>query len=501
MTILKSIRIASVAMALGLSCGTNQANVDDNLATGETAEIVLLDAVDGQGASETAQLQDLVLDAADTWNMAAGDDADASDVCLPNCVGKECGDDGCGGSCGDCPDDLCHDACIGGSCQPSVAFPEMCDGLDNNCNGLVDEGLGDSDKDGTPDCCEPNDDGVPAEEDNCPNSINPDQKDSDNDGLGDVCDLDDDDDGWPDPEDCAPKNSGVHPGAMETCDGVDEDCDGQVDEGYPDANMDCMADCVETDLDNDGIHDFVDNCPETANPGQEDAEGDGWGNSCDPDDDNDGVADVDDNCPLAANGNQADVDDDGVGNVCETDIDGDGFQVPEDCNDMDLTVNPGAEEICDWKDNDCDGQINEGFPNPSGLSGPFWNCTDVDKDADCVADAEDNCPDLLNPAQWDQDGDGLGDACDTDRDGDGVENVADCNPADIWVYPDAPEKCDGKDNDCDGKTDEGAAGLDCQDCDPCTIDLCSPEKGGCLTESVECLEGQACNEWGACTQE
>jgi hypothetical protein len=375
---------------------------------------------------------------------------------------------------------------------------EVCDGLDNNCDGEVDEGLLDEDLDGIPDCCEPNDDGVPADEDNCPDFVNPDQNDNDNDGLGDVCDPDDDNDGWDDVLDCDPTNGSVHIAAVDTCNGVDDNCNGKVDEGYPDVNQDCVGDCVEVDDDNDGVHDLTDNCPQTPNPDQADADGDLGGNACDTDDDNDGVSDVDDNCPYAVNEDQLDANNNDVGDVCETDEDGDGFEGPEDCNDNDFTAHPGAEEVCDWKDNDCDGQVNEGFPSPNGLWGPFFNCVDVDEDKDCIADSVDNCPGLENRPQADMDDDGIGDECDPDKDGDGVANEGDCGPEDSWVYPGAPDLCDGKDNDCDGETDEGAAEGYCQDCDPCTIDKCKPEGWGCVHQPVECQEGQVCNEWGAC---
>src|SRR5207247_3136089 len=85
---------------------------------------------------------------------------------------------------------------------------------------------------------------------------------------------------------------------------------------------------------------------------------------CDPqlDSDGDGINDCDDNCPTVANRDQADSDGDGRGDACDPDADGDGYSTAQgDCDDHDATVYPGAPELCDGKDNNCNGQIDEAF--------------------------------------------------------------------------------------------------------------------------------------------
>jgi hypothetical protein len=70
-----------------------------------------------------------------------------------------------------------------------------------------------------------------------------------------------------------------------------------------------------------------------------------------------------------------------------------------DCDDTDAAVHPGATEICNSTDDNCDGQIDE------DLSG-------VDSDGDGVHNACDNCDFVQNPNQADFDHNGVGDACD-----------------------------------------------------------------------------------------
>ena len=151
----------------------------------------------------------------------------------------------------------------------------------------------------------------------------------------------------------------------EECNGDDDDCDGDVDEGFLNTDGDEMADCIDPDDDNDLDPDEEDNCPLVYNPDQEDEDRDGEGDACEKDTDGDTILDDDDNCPTVANPDQEDLNDDGEGDACDCDIEGDGV----------MNENPGC-------------------VIPEGTE-------------------PDNCPEVDNPDQEDLNRDDIGDACQT----------------------------------------------------------------------------------------
>ena len=176
--------------------------------------------------------------------------------------------------------------------------------------------------------------------------------------------TDADSDGYAEEDDCDDSNADIHPGQPESCNGVDENCNGLVDEGFTDTDVDGTADCVDTE-ECDGL----------------DNDGDGLLDEDFADADNDGTADCIDE--ELCNGE----DDDGDGLIDEDfDADGDGFSPcalddTQDCDDTDAAISPSAEEIEeDSIDNDCDGAIDEGqwaegdlviteiFNNPTDVS-------------------------------------------------------------------------------------------------------------------------------------
>lgn len=196
--------------------------------------------------------------------------------------------------------------------------------------------------------------------------------------------IDSDDDGYTDAEEVfgAPATDPNDP--LDTpITVVDSDLDGCSD--YEEFNLDgfCDGDPFTPDLDLDGVPNFIDNCPLTANAFQTDADLDEVGDACDlclgGDDrfdlDADGIPDDCDNCIDVGNVSQSDIDDDGIGDICDN------------CPDL---FNP------DQADFDRDG---------------LGDVCGADFDEDGVPDDVDNCVFVFNPDQADLDRSGFGDAC------------------------------------------------------------------------------------------
>ena len=220
--------------------------------------------------------------------------------------------------------------------------------------------------------------------------------------------VDADGDGVDETLDCDDTNSSVYPGNAETpYNGTDDDCD----ETTPD-----------DDLDGDGFV-YADDCDDDAAETNPDAI-----ESCNG---------VDDDC----NGSV----DDAVGDTWHPDVDGDGYgdaalgvqscdgatgyvADATDCDDRDAGVNPGASELCNEVDDDCDGAVDE------DVEDTFWA---------------------------DSDGDGAGDPAVTtegcEPSAGFVDNDNDCDDTTAAVGPNATEVCNELDDDCDGTTDEDDA--------------------------------------------
>ena len=281
---------------------------------------------------------------------------------------------------------------------------EVCDGIDNNCDGNTDEGV-----------------------------TNTYYADTDTDGYGDAGNttqactapagyVSDD-------TDCDDTDANVNPNATEVCDGIDNNCDGNTDEG--------VTNTYYADLDNDGYGD-------TGNTTQACTAPAGYVSDNTDCDDSEAAAypgamevcdGIDNNCDGQT--------DEGVTNTYYADSDNDGYgdtgnttqacTAPAgyvsdntDCDDNEAAAYPGATEVCDGIDNDCDGQTDEGVLNTYYL--------DLDSDG---------YGDIVNATQ----------ACSAPVGF--VANNSDCDDSDPNINLGATEVCDGIDNNCDGNTDEG----------------------------------------------
>jgi hypothetical protein len=74
------------------------------------------------------------------------------------------------------------------------------------------------------------------------------------------------------------------------------------------------------------------------------------------------------------------------------DADGDGVVATEDCDDHDASVHPGADEACNGRDDDCDGETDEGVLNRCGACGPEPDEVCDGADNDCDGRVDEGCP-------------------------------------------------------------------------------------------------------------
>jgi|GEM_PF-6587983 len=223
---------------------------------------------------------------------------------------------------------------------------EVCNGIDDDCDGLIDEGV---------------------------------QlifyQDTDSDGYGNIsatiqaCTAPS---GYVNNNtDCNDANAGVHPGATEVCNGIDDDCDGLIDEGvqlifYQDADSDGYGNISVTIQACTAPSGYVNNNTDCndANAGVHP----GATEVCNGiDDDCDGL--IDEGVQLIF---YQDADSDGYGNIFVTIQ---ACTAPSgylnnnmDCDDTNASIHPGATELCNGIDDDCDGIIDEGCPTGVTIS-------------------------------------------------------------------------------------------------------------------------------------
>jgi hypothetical protein len=330
--------------------------------------------------------------------------------------------------------------------------PELCDSADNDCDGAIDGGAED---------------------------IGTWYLDEDHDGFGagePVLACEAPPDHVANDEDCDDEDDQIHPDADEICDpdDIDEDCDGAADDQNA---VDPSLWFADFDADGFGAGFALAACDPPAGYVANDAD-------CD---DLDGAIN-----PAATAAECAATDFNCDGMIAAVDEDGDGWTTCLDCDDADLAAYPGASEICDGSDNDCNGIVDgptstdastfyvdqdlDGYGDPDQTTractippAHAFNGDDCDDEDATISPAapevwydgfDEDCEDTLgfvHPYAKDLPYDGFDTDCDGsddyDLDGDGHRASGtgdDCDDLDPLVFPGAPDPaCDGIDLDCD----------------------------------------------------
>ncbi|RJQ45872.1 MAG: hypothetical protein C4538_07800, partial [Nitrospiraceae bacterium] len=371
------------------------------------------------------------------------------------------------------------------------SLDNTCNGIDENCSGLADEGYSPTPtscgagvcaatgqnvcQNGTiVNTCTP---GAPQTEGPFGNPTCSDTLDNDCDSLTDVNDpncvspaIDQDGDGFtPNQGDCNDTDPKVYPGAPKICDGKDNDCDGRLDF------------TTDVDKDKDGVFWCAGDCDDN-NPNRFPGNQEGpFGHlSCSDNADND--------CD-----NKKDIADSGCMSAC-LDSDKDGYGVNGDpsclngtaidCNDSNVNINPGmSDNNCNGVDENCSGSTDEGYtPSPTtcGTGACAATGQNICQNGAVVNTCTPGTPQTEGPAGdltcsdgSDNDCDGAADTRDSncstvcvDNDGDGYGmnahpscpngTVIDCNDNNSGINPGAADNnCNGVDENCSGTPDEG----------------------------------------------
>jgi hypothetical protein len=428
--------------------------------------------------------------------------------CALDCA-SACGNGLCEGGEGatDCPTDC--GACGDGVCGYVETFESCSLDCAPGCgNDLCTAPAGESAANCPADCLVDADkDGIANGNDNCIFAPNPGQEDADQDEQGDPCDPDDDNDGEGDASDCQPTDPAVSHLLGETCDGKDNDCDGQTDEEAP---AGCELYYLDADGDGFGLESMskclcaplmlfsattAGDCAPLDPEVHPEA-----GESCNgQDDDCDGGIDEPDalGCELYYTDADGDLFGDAAVSACLCEA-----AVPYvtqtagDCWPELPAAFPGAVELCNDLDDDCDGETDELWPDKAGpcslgvgecVAWGIWVCLQDGSGLECnalegqaggeVCDGKDNnCNGVTD--------EGLGSTtCGKGVCLHTVENCSGGKPQTCDPMAGAgAESCDGKDNDCDGVTDEDQGTTTCG-------------KGPCSHTVQNCAGGklQPCN--------